>query len=592
MVLLFGSGLPPYTTVQFLGSIIIDSAGNTVHGCIIGTNWEGLDGLGNYYGIRINGTHTQIGGPLPEHRNIISGNNMNTFDSSGIVMYNASFSHIQGNYIGTDSSGTRSIPNNYGIRIAGYDVLIGGDSGSNEGNLISGNHRGVSVGGTGNSVCGNVIGLNYDQSDAIANMWGISCGGIRNFIGVPLTGMGNIVCGNEQACIQVSGMGSIFQNNLVGLSAAGISFGGYTGFSIYHIASGNIIGSTTGNLLLEKNIISGLYWGIGFYQDAKNNTIVGNYFGTGLNGSGVVPNTHAHIKFDDNTSDNIIGDRNTFLGNLMVGGAIGIDLLSVNSSRNQFASNTICAFSNQGIVLRNGANENKIAPIITSASMSQVAGTSDPFDIVELFLAEPRADSYGGSLKTIGLTTADGIGNWSVIPAGLIYGDYVTATGTNTSNSTSQFSLNHFVTGSTATPTITFTVTPTPSITLTSTISPTRTISATFTISPTCTPTPTITPTSALAGIFLGDKVVLLYPNPFADQAQFLIHLDNAAEVKIIIYNMVGEKIAELLENLPVGHGQIIIWDCSQVATGIYIARVFIQGREVQKLKLALTRNK
>ncbi|MCH8944516.1 MAG: hypothetical protein IH910_06985, partial [Proteobacteria bacterium] len=81
-----------------------------------------------------------IGGPLPGQRNIISGNN-----SDGIEIDGGDSNVVQGNYIGTDVTGTALIPNGRdGIDLndnggdGAMDNLIGGTS-ANEGNLIRGN---------------------------------------------------------------------------------------------------------------------------------------------------------------------------------------------------------------------------------------------------------------------------------------------------------------------------------------------------------------------------------------------------------------------------------------------------------------------
>ena len=54
-------------------------------------------------------------------------------------MYEASLSRLlQGNYIGTDVTGSYAIPNEHGVGFARCNVLIGGTA-PGAGNLISGN---------------------------------------------------------------------------------------------------------------------------------------------------------------------------------------------------------------------------------------------------------------------------------------------------------------------------------------------------------------------------------------------------------------------------------------------------------------------
>ncbi|MCD4812817.1 FG-GAP-like repeat-containing protein, partial [bacterium] len=134
----------------------------------------------------------------------------------------------------------------------------------------------------------------------------------------------------------------------------------------------------------------------------------------------------------------------------------------------------------------------------------------------------------------------------------------------------------------TATPTITPTSTTSPTVTLTATITPTATTS------PTATITPTATQTSGLANIDLKGKAVLAYPNPTQNQMKFLMHLDKATDVEINIYNLTGERIAKLKETIPAGRGQVLVWNCADIAPGIYLAKAYFGGEEKQTIKLAV----
>jgi hypothetical protein len=86
----------------------------------------------------------------------------------------------------------------------------------------------------------------------------------------------------------------------------------------------------------------------------------------------------------------------------------------------------------------------------------------------------------------------------------------------------------------------------------------------------------------------LGGKKVLAFPNPAKDEVRFLMHLDQAASVKITIYNFTAEKISEIQTNLPAGAGQVVVWNCRNMAKGIYFAKVEINNTDVGKVKLAV----
>ena len=131
--------------------------GNMVQGNLIGTDKTGTLALGNTdRGVLTTGSNNLIGGTTVDARNIISGNNR------GVDLFAGSNNTVQGNFIGTDITGTVALSNpNVGVNINGTSInLIGGltgTPGTPPGNLISGNggNYGVIVGGA--SASGNVI---------------------------------------------------------------------------------------------------------------------------------------------------------------------------------------------------------------------------------------------------------------------------------------------------------------------------------------------------------------------------------------------------------------------------------------------------
>ena len=152
---------------QVLGNYIGTDAGGTLDR---GNSQEGIDFEG--------GSSNTIGGSTPGARNVISGN-----DSDGLEIDHGDFNIVQGNYIGTDYTGTLDLGNTRdGIDIneAAADGAIGtliGGTGANEGNLIYGNDmNGVEVRGTpttGNSILGNqifgngLLGIELGNNDGV-----------------------------------------------------------------------------------------------------------------------------------------------------------------------------------------------------------------------------------------------------------------------------------------------------------------------------------------------------------------------------------------------------------------------------------------
>ena len=91
--------------------------------------------------------------------------------AAGILLSGGGGNHIEGNYIGTDVTGTLALGNQYnGIAIeASSNNTIGG-TGAGAGNVIAGNGQdGIEVNGTGNAIQGNYIGVGADGSTALGN---------------------------------------------------------------------------------------------------------------------------------------------------------------------------------------------------------------------------------------------------------------------------------------------------------------------------------------------------------------------------------------------------------------------------------------
>ncbi|MEY2547821.1 MAG: large repetitive protein [Verrucomicrobiota bacterium] len=148
---------------------------------VIKGNFLGLDVTGTMrtdtlsapggIGIILRDNANVVGGPEPGARNIISGNPAGgiivsqNFNTGGLASKNI----IQGNFIGTDVSGLRAVPNGrYGVEITGNcsDNMIGGIE-PGAGNVIAYHplhgielHQGFPTSGTRNAILGNSIYAN------------------------------------------------------------------------------------------------------------------------------------------------------------------------------------------------------------------------------------------------------------------------------------------------------------------------------------------------------------------------------------------------------------------------------------------------
>jgi hypothetical protein len=447
----------------------------------------------------------------------------------GVDIYSSN-NRIYGCQIGTDWNFSSGRCNSVGIWIhAGQNNLIGGNLNLGENNVISGNQfEGVWIDSPGNSVCGNIIGLNQQQNAALSNSTGITIYSANNTIGFPQSGWGNIISGNYNS----DGIGiymtqnNIIQNNYIGINSAGSAYPNQYGINIFG-STGNLIGNPNGATGFWKNVISGNY--ISEIQVwANSNTIVGNFIGTNVQGTSVMPGGTYKVYLLSTAIHNLIGGKGNIGGNLIAGGNYGVYLANAADDNNGIFGNTICSFNNAGIYLAAGANNNKSAPTIYFANLNAVWGVSAPNDYIEIFKAERGAGYNGGSSKFLGNVNADASGNWSLILSGVGAGEYLCATATDGGNNTSPFSLNCQVMNATPTITPTGTVSPTltatPTVTNTFTPTPTRTLSPTVTISTTTsatfTPTATFTFTFSPTGSPTATISCTFTPSPTATNSR------------------------------------------------------------------------
>lgn len=215
------------------------TTGNVISGNLIGTNAAGTAALGNTFGISFaaGAAGNTIGGTAAGTRNVISGNS-----SQGVTISGAGASNnvIQGNYIGTDVSGTAALANaTFGVTIFGgaTNNTVGGTTAAAR-NVISGNgNAGVQlfgVGTSGNLVQGNYLGTDASGAAALGNTFGVAIqnGATNNTVGGTAAGAGNVIAFNLRGVIVQSAAGvaaptgnAILGNSIFSNSSLGIDLG-------------------------------------------------------------------------------------------------------------------------------------------------------------------------------------------------------------------------------------------------------------------------------------------------------------------------------------------------------------------------------
>jgi hypothetical protein len=145
--------------------IDIAGNGNVVQGNFIGTNAAGTAAIAQPGGVGIfnlSSTDNLIGGTAAGAGNLISGHQFG-------IQTNGKGTTIQGNLIGTDVTGTKKIPNTTAaVQVFGENMLVGGVTPGAR-NVISGNANGVFVRGAGSKVQGNYIGTDITGTLALGN---------------------------------------------------------------------------------------------------------------------------------------------------------------------------------------------------------------------------------------------------------------------------------------------------------------------------------------------------------------------------------------------------------------------------------------
>ena len=418
-------------------SVLRTGSPNIIEGNFIGTDVTGTKALGNGIGVSQNSVGLNmrganiLGGSAPGAGNLISGNL-----AQAVMITSGEGSIIQGNFIGTDVTGTKKI-NNQGQGIVVNDndfqptagVTIGGTQ-PGAGNLISGNMAGIVVIGSLNVIQGNKIGTDITGKLKLGNLnWGITVEGDTNTVGGPATGAGNLISGNGTFGIlfipfNTATSGTVIQGNLIGTQADGISPLGNGSDGIAVAASFSVSPGGTGPF----------------------NDLIG----------GTDPGDANIIAFNGHDGINVAaGLEIGILSNSIYSNAsFGIDLGANGHTANDTNDTDTGA--------NNLQNYPVLTTIVTDGTHTSVTGTlnSTPGTVFMLqFFASPTADPSGfGQGQTLLGTRqviTDGSGNAAFtvsFSTAVPVGQFISATATDLLNNTSEFSATIQITGGTVTP--------------------------------------------------------------------------------------------------------------------------------------------
>ena len=273
-------------------------SGTVIEGNYVGTNISGASAIANSnIGVEINeAPNNTLGGVVPQARNILSGNN-----GSGVFLTGAAATGnvVQGNYIGTNSSGLAAVPNKkMGIGIGASPGAVGANSNHIGGslnttpnsacngscNLISGNRdNGIFITGSesfGHIIEGNFIGLNTNGNSGLGN--GLDGVGILDTPNTRIGGSSdsarNIIASNGSNGIIIAGnasTGNVVRRNSIGINTSGQSSGNQS--------SGIAVSSSTHNTFSENSIAFNGILGIDLDNNGTPNTNDASDGDTGAN---------------------------------------------------------------------------------------------------------------------------------------------------------------------------------------------------------------------------------------------------------------------------------------------------------------------
>jgi len=278
-----------------------------LRGNFIGADPTGTVDLGNRVGVLVWGaTGFLLGGSAPADRNVISANtqaNVTAFAAPGKTLTDVV---VQGNFIGTDASGTRRLkgPTNEaesGVGVGDARNVLIGDLNPSERNIISGNNGdGVSViawGGPGSyRIQGNFIGTDITGTKAVGNSGtGVFLNDSSDVqLGGSESTAGNIISANFTGVVVVSyGItdgANVIRRNRIGTGEAGTEDLGnmFQGVVVQGtFTNGNTFGGSVGEANLISHNSNGVFLALGASgTQILSNQIYANDGGPGISAFG------------------------------------------------------------------------------------------------------------------------------------------------------------------------------------------------------------------------------------------------------------------------------------------------------------------
>jgi parallel beta-helix repeat protein len=307
---------------NLLGVYATNESNLTIQGNLIGTNAAGSAGLGQTGGVLLlNPTNAVFGGTAAGTGNLLSGNM-----SYGLAIAGGNAVGIQGNLIGTDKGGTAALGDGAGVVLSNVtNALIGGTA-AGSGNVISGNaNYGVYATQSGGlHVQANFVGTDASGSKAVPNGTGLFITqSVGPLVGGTAAGVGNVLSGNSLGLNLTSDAGAVVQGNFIGTDPAGTVVIPNTTGVLVAVSTGTMIGGPSGTGT-PTNIISGnSTFGV-LISSSVSTTVQGNNIGTDVTGAVALANQYG--VYDYFSAGTQIGGSAAGAGNVISGNSVGVYL--------------------------------------------------------------------------------------------------------------------------------------------------------------------------------------------------------------------------------------------------------------------------
>jgi parallel beta-helix repeat protein len=309
---------------------------------------------------------------------------INRFIAQGLLIQGAGNNLVQGNFIGTDPSGTIARGNALqGIWLNGSSGNLIGGTNAFEGNLVAGNgDAGLYLLNSGsNTIQGNLIGTTAAGTVALGNANnGIFVGNttgnsaLGNQVGGAAPAARNVISGNRGSGVYLNGSGTtgnLVRGNYIGTDTTGSAAIPNTGDGVtINSAASNTIGGMDAG---AGNLLSGnTQGGVGLKgTGANNNVIQGNFIGTGAAGLAPLGNTLSGVTIFGGNS-NLVGGATTAARNIVSANRLSGIYITTNSAGNLIQGNFIGLDATGATALGNSVN----GISIDSASFNTIGGTT------------------------------------------------------------------------------------------------------------------------------------------------------------------------------------------------------------------------